>query len=106
MVLLVLLAVLPAFGVILYAGTQERGRAAADARAEAERITGLVASSEDRLVAGVRDTLTALAETPEVRAAPSSACDTFLASLLPQHPQYATLGVIAGLIVFERRDLA
>jgi len=96
LILLVLLAVLPAFGLLAYSGTQERRRAAADARAEAERLTGLVAGSEDQLIAGARDVLTALAATPELRAPPGGSCDALLQRLLPRYPQYASFGVIGS----------
>lgn len=61
LVVLVLLAVLPAFGPILFTGLEDRRRAAAEVQDNALRLARLAASGQDRLTEGGRQLLPGLA---------------------------------------------
>lgn len=69
LLLLVLLAILPALGLILYTGLEQQRLAAAEVRREALRLTQLAASKHEELIGDARQLLLTLARLPEVRGA-------------------------------------
>jgi PAS domain S-box-containing protein len=91
--LLVLLAVTPALGLILSHDLDQRRQAAADARAEAERLAWLAAANQARVVEGAREMLTTLAQVPQVRGEATGDCSPLLARILAESPVYVNLGV-------------
>ena len=95
LILLVLLAVLPAFGLVLYMGVEQRRTVAEGVRSEARRLADLTAAGHERLLAGSRDLLLALSALVPVRLAASPSCGPTLAALLDRYPQYANFGVAA-----------
>ncbi len=95
LILLVLLAVLPALALALYTGLEQRNQAALKAEEEALRLARLVANHQANLIEGGEQLLIALARLPAIREADWSACDAFLAILLQQYAYYANLGVAA-----------
>jgi signal transduction histidine kinase len=94
LLLLVLLAVVPALGLTLYTNVELRRAAAADIREEALRLARIAASDQEDTLKDTRQLLFALAQFPEVRSTDPTACSA-LFELLDQYPQYALLGVIA-----------
>ncbi len=92
LLLLVLLAVVPALGLIIYTGAETRRTASMEAQANALRLAQSVSSTQDDLFEGARQLLIALAQLPEVRKRDSKACNTLFANLLKQYPLYSTLG--------------
>jgi predicted ester cyclase len=92
---LVLLAVLPALGLLIYSTSEQRNQAIADARSEASRLASLAAADEERQIEGTRQLLVVLARLPEVRGGDAAECNSLLADLLTNFPAYANLGVIA-----------
>jgi signal transduction histidine kinase len=95
LLLLVLLAVVPALGLTLYTDIELRRLAAADVKEEALRLARIAASDQEDTIKDTRQLLFALAQLPEVRDTDPTACSVFFARLLKQYPQYALLGVIA-----------
>jgi steroid delta-isomerase-like uncharacterized protein len=93
--LLVLLAVLPALGLLIYTAADQRDQAVANARGEASNLASLAAADESRLIEGTRQLLVVLARLPEVRNGDAAACNALLADMLADFPLYANLGVIA-----------
>jgi diguanylate cyclase (GGDEF)-like protein len=96
LLLLVLLAVVPALAVILYNGLQERRQAAAEARADAMALARGIATDQQRLILDTRQLLTLLSELPQVRSSAPDSCGAFLRQLLQQGSPYANLGLIAA----------
>ncbi len=94
LLLLVLLAIIPALGLIIYTAAEMRRSASVAAQTNALRLAQSVASSQDDLFEGARQLLTALAQLPEVRKRDSKACNTLFADLLKQYPLYTTLGAV------------
>lgn len=94
LLLLVLLAVVPALGLALYTNVELRRLAAADVKKEALRLARIAASDQEDTIKDTRQLLFALAQLPEVRGTDPTACSA-LFELLNQYPQYALLGVIA-----------
>ena len=94
LLLLVLLAVVPALGLTVYTYVDLRRLTANDAKREALRLARIAASGQEDTVKDTRQLLFALAQLPEVHGADRDACSVFFARLLNQYPQYALLGVI------------
>jgi steroid delta-isomerase-like uncharacterized protein len=92
--ILVLVALLPALGLLILSANEQRDQALATAREEARRTASLAAADQGRLIEGTRQLLVVLARLPEVRTG-AAACDGLLADLLAQYSLYANLGVIA-----------
>ncbi|MDI6770248.1 MAG: HAMP domain-containing protein, partial [Anaerolineales bacterium] len=93
--LLLGLALLPLLGLTLRTAFAQREQAAAQAKAEAMRMTRLVVSNQNTLTAGGHHLLIALAQLPEIRSGDPAGCSALLAELLKQYPVYTNLGVAA-----------
>ncbi|MBI4489190.1 MAG: hypothetical protein HY694_08905, partial [Deltaproteobacteria bacterium] len=94
LMLLVLLAVIPALGLVLYTAAEQRRSAAVEAQEGALRLARLASSDQEQFIEGARQLLVSLAQLPHVRQRDSGACDALFANLLKQYPLYATLGAV------------
>jgi diguanylate cyclase (GGDEF)-like protein len=95
LLLLVLLAVVPALGLMLYSAGEQRRMATAAVQQDALRLARIVAASQDGFIEGARQILTALAQLPDVRDGDTKHCSALLAGLMAKFPSYANFGVIA-----------
>jgi steroid delta-isomerase-like uncharacterized protein len=95
LVLLVLLAVLPALGLLLYSANEQRQQAVAEAQDDALRLARLASTNQEHLIDGTRQLLVVLARLPEVNGGDAASCRSLLAALLARYSLYANLGVIA-----------
>ena len=93
LLVLVLIAVVPALGLILYNATEERYLRVSAIRENAQRIVQLAAIRHNRLVDSSRQLLTVLAEVPSVKDSDPS-CNRVLSKLLDRYGYYSNLGVI------------
>lgn len=94
LILLVLLAVIPAVGLSLYSGFEQREEARQNAFREAELVATLAAENQNLLVQDTRKLLISLS----IRKAFNDSqaidhCHFILANLLEQFPEYLMLGV-------------
>ena len=94
LLLLVLLAVIPALGLTLYTNLEERQLRKAQVQEHAMRLSRLVSADHERLIEDARRLLVTLARLPAVRDLNRAACNALFADLLAQHSSYANLGVI------------
>ena len=94
LLLLVLLAVIPALGLTLYTNLEERQLRKALVQEHAMRLSRLVSADYERLIEDARQLLVTLARLPAVRERNRAACNALFADLLTQHSSYANLGVI------------
>jgi PAS domain S-box-containing protein len=94
LIVLVLVAVLPAMGMTLYTGLEERQIQKAQAQENALRLTRLAAGDLVQMVEGARQLLLGLAQLPEVRKASRGVCEELFANLLKHYPYYINLGVV------------
>ena len=92
--LLVLFALLPALGLLLYVASGQRDQAVEDAQEDARRLAGLAAADQERQLVSTRQLLVALTALPTVREGDPAACSALLATLRAEVPLYANLGVI------------
>ncbi|HXG19041.1 MAG TPA: cache domain-containing protein [Methylomirabilota bacterium] len=90
--LLVVLAVLPALGVILFNDLEQRRFAAHQAQEDALQLAQLAAAEQAQLIQGAHQLLSALAQLPAVREGDAKSCAELFAKLLNQYPVYVNLG--------------
>lgn len=93
LLLLVLLATLPALALTLYTNLEERRLAATDVKSNALRLARVTARSHEQLVDDMRQLLVTLAELPEARPQTGPACSARFGALLKHYPLYANIGI-------------
>ena len=94
LLLLVLVAVLPALVLVLLTSWEQRRMAALSKQEDALRVTRLAAATHERLVDGARSLLTGLAALSDVQMHGAKACSTHFAEILKQFPLYANVGAL------------
>jgi PAS domain S-box-containing protein len=107
LVLLVLLAVVPALGFILYTARVQRLVATLAAHENLSRISTLAASEDSRVIEGAKQLLGGLALSQEIRGGDSAACGAMMTKLRAMYPFYSTLGLASpdGAIVCSAMPL-
>src|SRR5262245_15411808 len=94
LLLLVLLAAIPALGLTLYTNLEERQLRKALVQEDAMRLSRLVSAGYERLIEDARQLVVSLARLPAVRERNRAACNALFTDLLTQHSSYSNLGVI------------
>jgi signal transduction histidine kinase len=92
---LVLLALVPALGLIFYTAAEQRRHATDAAQDNALRLARLAAADYEQLISGTQPMLMTLAYLPAVRAGDATACGALLSQLLTQYPLYGNVGVLS-----------
>src|SRR5437899_1202858 len=95
LLVLVLVAVLPAFALTLYTHLEHRRAAVAVAQEEALRIARIAASEQNDVFQDARRVAFTLAHLPEIRTLKAEACRPLLAELLSRSPEYVNISVAA-----------
>lgn len=93
LILLVLLAVIPALGLTLYTGLEQRRIAAIQVKEEALRLAKLVCAHQGQLMEGSRHFLYMLAQLSQVQNCDPASCSSLFSNLLKQYPWYLNIGV-------------
>jgi len=91
LIFLILLAVVPAFGLILYSATKHRELTASQVKQNALVAARVIASEQDRVLENAHEFLVTLARVPQIRDNDKAACRKILSGLL--EPRYADLVV-------------
>jgi signal transduction histidine kinase/HAMP domain-containing protein len=91
LIALILMAVIPSFGVILYSANQHRELTAGQAQRNALSAARAIAAEQERFLENAHQFLVMLARVPQIRNTSKTACSKFLAGLL--EPIYADLGI-------------
>lgn len=94
LLLLVLLAIVPALGLILYTASAQRHAAEREAQEDALRLAKSIAANEGQVNEGARQLLTALAQLPSVQEGNWAECNQLFSSFLKQYRLYANFGVL------------
>jgi PAS domain S-box-containing protein len=94
LLLLVLLALVPALVVLWMSAAEQRRLAEERAVDDVARLARAAAASKDQLVESTRQLLTTLAQVDAVRAADHVACERLFQALLAGHPAYANFGLV------------
>src|SRR3989338_5894374 len=93
LVLMAVLATMPALVVILYTQSVDRERAREQVLTDIQQITRLAASQQATVFDGVRRLLLTLAQFPALRASDPAGCRAVLPSILRDHPGYLNIWV-------------
>lgn len=91
LMVMVLVATLPALGIILFSGIEMRRVALGDAKKQAVSIVQHEALSLQSFVAGTHSMLTILAEIPEVRERKAESSSGIFRSILAKNPSYTSM---------------
>ena len=94
LMLLVLLAVIPALVLILYTASEDRRREKTKVEENALQLARLASANQERLIEEGHHLLIGLAQIPAVRSLNSAACSRLFAGMLKQYPRYANLGAV------------
>jgi PAS domain S-box-containing protein len=94
LVVLILLAVVPALGLILYTASEQRRTSTAAAREQTLRMARLAANTQKQVIEGTRQLLMMLSQMPVVNQGKSTECNQFLAEILKQHSDYDNFAVL------------
>ena len=91
---LVLLAILPALGLVLYTAVDQRRAAEKEAIASAQRIVRLAAATQKQHVEAARQLLITLSQLREIRPERAADAEALFKSLLEVHAVYVNIGAI------------
>jgi PAS domain S-box-containing protein len=91
LLILVVIAVLPALGIILYTGVENRRHAVEEAKNDSMRMVLSIASEQERVVENARQLLTILSKLPEVQKLDIQICNKLFSDLLNRNPSYANI---------------
>ncbi len=89
LILLILMAVVPAFGLILDSAARHRELTASQVKQNALVAARVIASEQDRVLENAHEFLVTLARVPQIRESDKAACRRILSGLL--EPRYADL---------------
>ena len=95
LLLLVLVALIPARGLGIYTTWEMRQAARTEALRDAMRLARITSTAGERLIEGTHQLLTILARLPEVRQRDAAACSRLFADLLKPYPHFSNLGAAA-----------
>jgi PAS domain S-box-containing protein len=94
LLLLVLVASVPAVVLTVHIARQERQRQTVVLRQRSHEMVQLASRKEDEMVAGTRQLLHTVAESSQVQSGRATNCTKLLTALFADYPRYANLGVI------------
>ena len=94
LLLLVFVAVIPAWGVIAYTASEQRQMATAEIQRNVLRLAEFSAREEDQVLLGTRQILIALAKFIQTMDQDPIWCSTLCADLLGQFKRYANIGAV------------
>jgi PAS domain S-box-containing protein len=104
---IVLLAVMPALGIILYSGLEERQQSIEDARQSILLLTHAMAESQQDFTHSVHQVLSTLSFLPQVQRLDPEQCGEIFRAMLEQHPGYVNIALTdpAGQVLASGRPL-
>ncbi|HKJ88848.1 MAG TPA: cache domain-containing protein, partial [Gammaproteobacteria bacterium] len=94
LLVMLVLALLPVLGVLLYVGYEVEASTRKEAGERAEHLAGLAAKRFDIQLQAVHDKLQVLARVPAVRTGAGTDCRRFLQKVAENTPSLANIGVI------------
>jgi PAS domain S-box-containing protein len=93
--LLILMAILPMLGLLLYSYLEERGVAISNVEGDVQQFAGSASAFQEQLIEGTRQLLVALAKQPGVQEQDALLCSRHLAEMSKDYLRYANLGVLS-----------
>jgi PAS domain S-box-containing protein len=95
LLVLIVLAILPAFALTFVTGWRDGQRQRAQVASDTLRLARQIAADQERIIDGTRQILSDLAQVPEVRDGDPVRSRTFFAILMKQYRGYASFAVLA-----------
>jgi PAS domain S-box-containing protein len=95
LLLLVLIAVLPAFGIILWTSLEQRSNEQKHAEEVAVQLTRLVATQQHTIIEGARQLFVGLAGAPQILGGDAAGCRTYLAGINAVEKRYIAISLAA-----------
>lgn len=96
LILIVVIAAVPALGLIFYNTLEQRKSAINEAHEDALRLARIAAHLHEEIIQDTRIILTTLAQVPEVRDKDLKKCNALMADLPKKYPYYANLGMFGS----------
>jgi len=94
LLLLVLVCVIPAWGMIAYTASEQRRIAVGEIRKNVLQLAEFIAHEEEQILQGARQLLIALTKFIQKEDSQPSECNNFSADLLKQFRRYANIGAV------------
>ncbi len=95
LVLLILVAVLPAMALLLYSHTQDQALALERTRSDLRAVASLAAANHEQSIEGVRQILGTISAGPSVRRSDlAQLCREFIGNVAAVSPDYSSIGVL------------
>jgi len=92
--LIVVIAVIPALGLIIYNASEQRRQAIHEAQENTLRLARIAGHLHGEIIEDTRIILTTLAQLPEVRESNLKKCNALMANLIKKYPNYVNLGLV------------
>jgi signal transduction histidine kinase len=92
--LLILMAILPMLGLLLYSYLEERNVAISNVEGDVQQFAASASVFQEQLIEGTRQLLVALAKQPGVQEQDALLCSRHLAEMSKDYSRYANLGVL------------
>jgi PAS domain S-box-containing protein len=93
LMIIVVIVALPAAGIIIYSGIQQRDHAIDDAIINTQRLVDRIASEQRMLVASARQLALSLSQLPEIKEKDAARVNPILKRILALNPNFAVLFV-------------
>jgi hypothetical protein len=94
LILLVLIAVVPVFGVVIQASLSEQAQRLERAEASLRSLVGLAAAYQEQHLEGARQMLTAVSLAPPVFRGDAKECEAYFRALEQRYRRYANFGLL------------
>ena len=98
-----LVAVLPSFGILVYAQRYQRRLLVDEVHGEAHDLARLVAERHQRAVDRARGLLLGVVRLPSLRALDGAGCSRDIASVLAETPEYANVTAAPSGAALQKR---
>ena len=95
LVLLVIISIIPALGIILYSGVEQRRIKVEEIQRSAFSVMQAIANRQQLLTESTRQILTTLSRIPEVQNLDRQACNALFKDLLQENPVYANIFMLS-----------
>ena len=91
LIMIVAIVALPAAGIIIYSGVQQKNRAIREAKMDTQRLVDRIASEQRILTSSARQLIVSLSQMREVKEIDAAKMDLFLSEILKLHPNFSNL---------------
>ena len=91
--LMAFIVALPAAGIIVYSGLDQRKNAITEARTESKKLVDNIATEQQATVAAAKQLLSVLAQLPEIKSGNRAKAEPVLADILKINPQFLNIFV-------------